>query len=111
MSEEEPLDAALSRCFESAPEALPAQPFIEALRRRVQRARRWQVLRRAAVRVLLALAVAWVGTRYAVLGSLALTGAALRVLSASSALAGSPAVWVVSLALALWIGRRRRASR
>jgi hypothetical protein len=109
MSEDEPLDPALSQCFESSPEALLEQPFIEQVHRRVQRARRWQLLRRAALQALLALAVAWLGTRYAALGSLALAGAALRVLSASRALASSPAVWVASAALALWIGWRRRA--
>jgi hypothetical protein len=109
MIEEEPLDSALSRCFESSSEALPEEPFIEEVRRRVRRARRRQVLRRATLRALLALLVAWLGTRYAALGSLALTGAALRILSASGAVARSPAVWVASVALALWIGRRRRA--
>jgi hypothetical protein len=111
MSEDEPLDPALSQCFESSPGALPEQPFVEQVHRRVQRARRWQLLRRVALRVLLALIVAWLGTRYAALGSLALTDAALRVLSASGTLASSPAAWAASLALALWIGWRRRALR
>jgi hypothetical protein len=111
MIEEEPLDSALSRSFESSAAALSEQPFIEEVRRRIQRARRWQVLRRAALRGLLALVVAWLGTRYAVRGSLALSDATVHVLSASGALAGSPVVWVAALLLALGIGRRRRTPR
>jgi len=90
------IDDTLVALFAKAHETLPSAEFMQSFLTRMERARRWQSMRRIALAVVLAILAAWIMP--SILSS---TAAVMRAVGERSLSCGvliiSPAGWAVSL--------------
>ncbi len=102
---QEPLDHDLARLFDEARVQLPAQNFLEQVETRIGRARRVRLaLQIGGVALVTAVAIAV--TPYVAEGSLAAGHYASEWLRRFPSVLASPAGWVCSGAVGLWMLRR-----
>jgi len=108
MSDHPPLDEDLAHLFEDARAALPAKAFLEQLERRMARARTLRLTFRVGLLTVLVVAVA-VLAPYAGRGSVAAIDYAAQWVPQIGLAMNSPAGWIGSLLLGLWVLRRSHA--
>ena len=104
----QPLDEDLVHLFEDARASLPAKAFLEPLERRMARARTLRRILRLGLLAVLVVSVA-VLAPYASRGSLAAIDYAARWVPQIGLAMNSPAGWIGSLLLGLWVLRRSHA--